>query len=147
MLKKDRANTGPTVEARDESDHAAKVARAKEIIARTYHDPTAVHWQSDEDKAWAFRQSGQKKVSDCVSCNITAIDYLRTLAGLHSIKTEAPPPIYKQRLDVCRGNTRKGIPQCEHLAFTNMNCGLCLCFVDVKARMKSMKCPINKWPK
>lgn len=134
------------MEAANESEHAAKVARAHEILALTYHDPTAVNWPDHAIKAEAFAMAG-KKPSECPSCNIDVIDYLRNLAGLHSIKKEAPPALHRQRLDICRGSERKGIPRCEHLAFTNLNCGLCLCLIDVKSRMKSMKCPANKWPK
>lgn len=145
MLKEHSAHGGPAVEATDEGDHAAKL-RAQAILDRTYHDPTAVHWPDAETKAEAFAMAGRIP-SDCPSCQIEVIDYLRSMLGLHSIKREAPPALHRQRLDVCRGNAKKGIERCEHLAWPGMNCGLCGCFIDVKARMRGMRCPENKWIK
>lgn len=145
MLKEHRAHVVASVEARDEGDHAAKL-RAQAILDRTPHDPTSVHWPDHDTKMEAFRMAGRKP-RNCPACNVEVVDYLRRIVGLHSIKIEAPPAIYRQRLDVCRGSDKRGIDRCEHLAWPGLNCGKCGCFVDVKARMKSMKCPLNKWPK
>ena len=43
---------------------------------------------------------------------------------------------YKNRIAIC-GN-------CEHYTFTKQ-CSKCFCFMPIKARIKSMKCPIGKW--
>ena len=145
MLKEDGTDGGAAMKACDESDHAAKV-RAEAILSRTYHGPTAVHWPDHETKAEAFALAGNK-LADCPSCNIDVINYLRHVVGLHPITKEVAPALHRQRLDTCRGNERKGIPRCEHLAWPGLNCGLCLCFIDAKSRMKSMKCPDNRWKK
>ena len=144
MGKEYLANFGPTVECSHKSDHSAK---AKAILDRTPHSPTEVLWPDNETRSEAVALTGITLKPGCFTCHLNIIDGLRKLAGLHSIRQEVTPPEYKRRLDICRGNERKGIPKCEHLAFTNMNCGKCLCFIDLKARMKSQRCPENKWAK
>lgn len=41
------------------------------------------------------------------------------------------------RLEVCRG--------CEHLTGILNNCKLCGCFMNIKVRIYSAKCPADKW--
>lgn len=142
MGKKDLANSGPTVETRNVADH---IAKCKAILDRTVHTRDAVYWPDVETRDEASRLSGIRIKANCSTCHIEIIDYLRKQVGLHSIKKEVTQSEHRRRLNFCRGNERKGIPKCEHLAFTNMNCGLCLCFIDVKARMKNQRCPIGKW--
>ena len=145
MLKEDSGHVGAPMEAANESDHAAKV-RAQAILDRTPHDSTAVHWPDAATKAEAFAMANRSP-TNCPSCNIQVIDYLRGIVGLHPIRNEVTPSLHRQRLDICRGNEKRGVPRCEHLAWPGLNCGKCGCFIDVKARMKFMKCPLNKWPK
>lgn len=42
---------------------------------------------------------------------------------------------YKKRLEICN--------KCEFLI--KGRCEKCGCWINLKARMKSVKCPINKW--
>lgn len=141
---------GPPMEATNE--RRAHLAKVQDILDRTPHDPTSVHWPDAQTKAEAWQLAidgganpGKKR--ECTACNLSVIDYLRKQVGLHSIKQEAAPTLYRRRMDICRGNEKRGITRCEHLAWPGLNCGMCGCFIDVKSRMKNMRCPADKWPK
>lgn len=45
------------------------------------------------------------------------------------------PELVERRLAVCRA--------CEHLR--GVKCGLCRCYVEFKARLRSEECPDGKW--
>ena len=56
----------------------------------------------------------------------------------------APNKQYKERLRICEG--------CEfsRVAFNikkvkGLGCSKCGCFMNIKAKLKRMKCPIGKW--
>jgi hypothetical protein len=82
----------------------------------------------------------------CLACNIKALNIVRELADLPPIGGEASESLRTRRLNVCRGSEGDGTDACEHLAWPGLNCGLCGCFVDVKAAFKRLPCPANKWP-
>lgn len=44
---------------------------------------------------------------------------------------------YRQRIDICN--------KCENYVKITKQCNICFCFMPIKARMKGMSCPINKW--
>lgn len=61
-------------------------------------------------------------------------------AGMVGLAANGPAPehIIRQRLKTCDG--------CEHLARHFVNrCRLCGCWTDLKAKVMSEKCPIDKW--
>jgi hypothetical protein len=43
---------------------------------------------------------------------------------------------YEERMNMCGS--------CEHLE--KATCGVCKCYLPVKAKMRSQNCPLNKWP-
>ena len=135
-----------TVESGKESDaHLAKL-----VLQRTTHDASTVYWGTREHKVEAFdlhaRMTGGKRLKlGCPPCSFTVINYFRKLENLPDIQDAAPEHLSSQRLAICRGSLEDGSDKCEHLAWPGMNCGLCLCFVDLKARMKNQKCPAGKW--
>ena len=45
--------------------------------------------------------------------------------------------LYEKRIKICKN--------CESFRSTTWICSECGCFLKVKARMKSRKCPKNKW--
>ena len=147
MLKPKERYICTTVEATDV--HSAKV-RAIEILHATAHSATAIQWPDNATKQEAFdvyRQlSGHNlKVDNCPPCNYTVINYFRSIDGLPPIQDVAPERLAQRRLAICRGVLEDGSDACEHLAWPGMNCSVCLCFVDLKARMKKQKCPKGKW--
>jgi len=44
---------------------------------------------------------------------------------------------YSERVEICK--------KCEHFLPRLSRCKKCGCFTKVKLRIKSSKCPINKW--
>lgn len=83
---------------------------------------------------------------NCPACNARVRDILRQYVGLPPAAKSASDRLYQRRLDVCRGVAGDGSDACEHLAWPGLNCGLCGCFIDLKARMRKMACPADKWP-
>jgi hypothetical protein len=45
--------------------------------------------------------------------------------------------VYSSRLAICQS--------CEYYDDKNITCKTCGCFLDIKARWNSEKCPIDKW--
>lgn len=43
----------------------------------------------------------------------------------------------KRRIEICNG--------CPNLFKPTRSCKLCKCFVDLKTKLQSQKCPIQKW--
>ena len=50
-----------------------------------------------------------------------------------------PNEIYEERIAICRG--------CKHYLSLLGNCGICKCFMKVKARIAPMECPKKYWEK
>ena len=50
-----------------------------------------------------------------------------------------PNKIYKDRIAICKG--------CSHYLSLLGNCGICKCFMKVKARIAPMECPKKYWQK
>ena len=50
---------------------------------------------------------------------------------------------YKKRLEICKGNDE--YYPCEYYEPKLARCKKCGCFLKIKAKIKSMKCPIDKW--
>jgi 5-methylcytosine-specific restriction endonuclease McrA len=50
-----------------------------------------------------------------------------------------PNEIYEERIAICRG--------CKHYLSLLGNCGICKCFMKVKARIAPMECPKKYWQK
>ena len=50
-----------------------------------------------------------------------------------------PTEIYEDRIAICRG--------CKHYLSLLGNCGICKCFMKVKARIAPMECPKKYWEK
>lgn len=142
MGKENLADLGAPVETRNEADH---VAKCRAILDRTSHSRAEVSWPDIETRDEASRLSGIRIKPGCSTCHFQIIDYLRKQVGLHPLNKEVMPGEYRRRMNICRGNERKGIPRCEHLAWPGLNCGKCLCFIDIKGRMKNQQCPIGKW--
>lgn len=142
MRKEDLRNSGTPVETRDVADH---VAKCRAILDRTSHSQDSVQWPDLATRDEAARFSGIRIKPGCASCHFNIINYLRQQVGLHPLHKEATPGEYRRRLNICRGHEKKGIERCEHLAWPGMNCGKCLCFIDVKALLKKQTCPIGKW--
>jgi hypothetical protein len=45
--------------------------------------------------------------------------------------------VFNQRITTCQS--------CEHFVVDSSRCLKCGCFIKIKARMRSQKCPIGKW--
>ena len=58
-----------------------------------------------------------------------ATEYIETI--------HAPEIIVKSRIEIC--------DQCTELFKLTRNCKKCGCFVDMKARLKNIECPLKKW--
>lgn len=43
-----------------------------------------------------------------------------------------------QRIDICQ--------RCSHFVAVRRQCDLCGCFVEVKAKLATEKCPDHRWP-
>lgn len=56
------------------------------------------------------------------------------LSGEDLFVTEA---VFERRKEWCE--------KCELFYVVDRQCGKCSCFVDVKARLTSEKCPLDKW--
>lgn len=125
-------------------EHTAKV-----LLSKVTASPTAVQWADHATKDEAFtlhrKATGQKLRGNCLSCHFTVVNWLRSIVGEPPINDEAPGHLHRHRLSICRGLQEDGSDACEHLAWPGLNCGLCGCFVDVKARFKRFKCPAGKW--
>ena len=50
-----------------------------------------------------------------------------------------PQEIYEDRIAICKG--------CSYYSSVLGNCGICLCFMKVKARIAPMECPKKYWSK
>ena len=50
-----------------------------------------------------------------------------------------PTEIYEDRIAICRG--------CKHYLSLLGNCGICKCFMKIKARLAPMSCPKKYWNK
>lgn len=48
--------------------------------------------------------------------------------------------MYKERLEIC-----KGCDKLEIYLDKIYRCSECKCVLNIKARMKSQKCPLDKW--
>lgn len=136
------------VEAGEE--HAAKVKHAAlSLLDRIGHDGMGRMFPDAITKAEAVAlyasATGRKPKVNCGACDAEVIDWLRSFKGLPSIRRAASPSLHRMRLSICRGNNPDGSDACEHLAWPGLNCRLCGCFVDVKARLKKQKCPAGKW--
>ena len=55
------------------------------------------------------------------------------------MKFFVPNEIYEDRIAICRG--------CKHYLSLLGNCGICKCFMKVKARIAPMECPKKYWQK
>ena len=55
------------------------------------------------------------------------------------MKFFVPNDIYEDRIAICRG--------CKHYLSLLGNCGICKCFMKVKARIAPMECPKKYWQK
>lgn len=106
-------------------------------------------WPDIQTKREAFAlhqsQTSKKLKMDCPSCSTTVIDWLRSFKGLPPTGKAASERLHEKRLAVCRGTLGDGSDACEHLAWPGLNCAKCLCFVDLKARLKKSACPVRKW--
>ena len=76
----------------------------------------------------------------CKRCLLRELDgeYFQSIYRyIESLPPErkASPPVYRQRLAVCRG--------CESLQ--NGMCAQCGCFVEVRAAKRAQKCPLGSW--
>ena len=49
----------------------------------------------------------------------------------------AEEPVIQTRVEICNN--------CENLYKPTRNCKLCGCFIDLKTKLQSSSCPINKW--
>jgi hypothetical protein len=45
--------------------------------------------------------------------------------------------VRKQRLEICKS--------CEHFIKITHQCTKCGCFMDLKTKLRTATCPINKW--
>ena len=45
--------------------------------------------------------------------------------------------VFKKRFNICK--------QCPHLFKPTNSCKKCGCFMNIKARIAKVSCPINKW--
>ena len=55
------------------------------------------------------------------------------------MKFFVPSEIYEDRISICKG--------CKYYISFLGNCGICKCFMKVKARIGPMECPKTKWLK
>lgn len=128
------------MEAGDE--HAAKVrADALSLLARIPGEGFGATWPDADTKRKAFafyrEATGRKLDGNCHTCSVEVIDWLRSHADLPRLGKSASPRLHEKRLSICK--------ECEHLAWPGLNCSVCLCFVDIKARIKKQTCPKGKW--
>ena len=50
-----------------------------------------------------------------------------------------PNEVYEERIEICKG--------CQHYLSLLGNCGICKCFMKIKARLSPMECPKKYWQK
>ncbi|RMH87712.1 MAG: hypothetical protein D6681_14965 [Calditrichaeota bacterium] len=67
---------------------------------------------------------------------------VRTPGGEQAVASVPPPRVhlsYRDRLAVCR--------QCEEAKYFlgRLRCGVCGCFMELKAAFSSRHCPVDKW--
>ena len=55
------------------------------------------------------------------------------------MKFFVPDNIYQDRIAICKS--------CDHYLSLLGNCGICKCFMKVKARLAPMRCPKKYWNK
>lgn len=74
----------------------------------------------------------------CNSCSggVKRTGLINAARVLTTGKGKAESTKQTKRIEVCNS--------CEHLLVTRQ-CGRCLCFVDLKTKVDSESCPINKW--
>ena len=77
--------------------------------------------QTIASKAWAVMSGFAEKVGDTVEGTVI------------SVSSEEK----QKRLSLCR--------ECTSFKHDTQQCNECGCFMAVKASMKAMKCPLNKW--
>lgn len=59
-----------------------------------------------------------------------------SLKKLSKDRSMVEDEIYRERIGVCR--------DCEHILPLDQ-CGVCGCFIRIKARFGVMECPLGKW--
>lgn len=123
--------------------------RAAEILAATPHSAYNVQWPDNATRVEAFgvykAMTGRSLKPNCPTCHFTVINHFRELQGMPPIQDVAPQRLAARRLAICKGQNEDGSDRCEHLAWPGLNCGLCLCFVSLKAQLKNQRCPAGKW--
>lgn len=134
-------------------DDLLKVCRADEHV---------VNWGTLDRKSEAFAIAKAIAGYDpsnksCLSCNIKIANILREAVGLPPISQPAGETLYAHRIAICE--------QCPAFASNTLSCGRlifdamdpqpvnidgtdvhpCGCYLPLKARIKSSKCPASKW--
>mgnify|MGYP001769717942 CR=1 FL=1 len=119
------------------------------MLDRIGHDGMGRQFPDSATKteAFALYTSATAKAlkADCPACDSEVIDWLRSFRGLPPLHRAVSHSRFRQRIAICRGTAEDGSDACEHLAWPGLNCGKCLCFIDIKARLRKSKCPIGKW--
>lgn len=69
----------------------------------------------------------------------SGIDYIKS--GFKNSDEEEK----QRRMEICTGNTEKGIPQCPSYDKEQNRCRECGCFLNLKTRMESGSCPLGRW--
>ena len=85
------------------------------------------------------RKPEKKKLGNCGACYLTVKNGLRRLISNNVIKLVSEQE-YRDRSDICGA--------CDKYLKPTNQCGICLCFISLKAQIKSEKCPHkngNKW--
>lgn len=121
--------------------------RAQAILKEIDYSPTHVHWGQHREEAFslAWSLAGYKPKGNCLTCHLKVVNILRSAMNMPPIGQEATQTQRERRLATCRGVADDGSDACEHLAWPGLNCGVCGCFVDLKAAFKKQHCPIGKW--
>lgn len=123
--------------------------RAKAILENIQYGNAFVYWGQHKAEAFALVKEAEgynPSNKGCLACNIKAVNILRGLCDLPPIGQEASESLRSRRLHICRGVAGDGSDACEHLRWGDLNCGICGCFVDIKATFAKFRCPIGKWP-
>lgn len=70
----------------------------------------------------------------------TALKAVRrvVVAAVTGSKVFVGEKLTAQRVDLCH--------RCPHFLPKTRQCGLCSCFVDVKAKLATEECPDHRWP-
>jgi len=121
--------------------------RAEAILKEIDYSHSHVHWGEHRQEALslAWSLAGYKPKGNCLACHLKVVNILRGAIDLPPIGLEATQSQHERRLSICRGVSNDGSDACEHLAWPGLNCGVCGCFVDIKARFKKQHCPLGKW--